>query len=129
MKKTSKTKEIKEVTIIPENTKLEGDIEAMGSIVVIGSFSGTMRANALEISKGGSVHGTVEVENAMIGGKFDGEMACNAELLITKKGVVKGRLLYGSLRIEPGGFIDASVSKLETEDTKLLTFRQKQSHP
>ena len=129
MKKSFKANQTKELTIIPENTKLEGGIEAAGRVLVIGSFTGTMKANALEVFKGGSVNATVEVEDAVIGGEFEGEMVCNAKLLITSKAVVKGRLLYGgSLRVEFGGLIDASVSKLESEDTKLLAFQQRRSH-
>jgi cytoskeletal protein CcmA (bactofilin family) len=128
MKKSFKANQTKELTIIPENTKLEGGIEAAGRVLVIGSFTGTMKANALEVFKGGSVNATVEVEDAVIGGEFEGEMVCNAELLITSKAVVKGRLLYGSLRVESGVLINASVSKLESEDRKLLAFQQRRSH-
>ena len=127
MKKSFEAKQTKEMTIIPENTKLEGRIEATGRVLVVGSFTGTMKVNALEVSKGGSVNATVEAEDAVIGGEFNGEMVCKAELLITSKGVVKGKLLYRSLRIESGGSIDATVSKLESKEAKLLPFTQKRN--
>ena len=127
MKKSFEAKQTKEMTIIPENTKLEGHIEATGRVLVVGSFTGTMKVNALEVSKGGSVNATVEAEDAVIGGEFNGEMVCKAELLITSKGVVKGKLLYRSLRIESGGSIDATVSKLESKEAKLLPFTQKRN--
>ncbi len=92
MKKSFKANQTKELTIIPENTKLEGGIQAAGRVLVIGSFTGTMKANALEVFKGGSVNATVEVEDAVIGGEFEGEMVCNGHLGITSTATVKGRI-------------------------------------
>ena len=68
-----------------------------------------------------------ELSVRLIGGEFNGEMVCKSELLITSKGVVKGKLLYRSLRIESGGSIDATVSKLESKEAKLLPFTQKRN--
>jgi len=116
-----------ELTIIPENTKLEGHVEASGKMVVYGSFTGTVRCSVLEVCKGGSVNAKVEVETAAIGGDFEGEMVCNGRLSITSTGKAKGHLLYRSLFVELGGSLECSVSKLESEDAKLLPFQQKQN--
>ncbi|MBE9521999.1 MAG: polymer-forming cytoskeletal protein [Deltaproteobacteria bacterium] len=116
-----------ELTIIPENTRLEGHVEASGKVVVYGSFIGTVKCSVLEICKGGSVNAKAEVETAAIGGDFEGEMVCNGRLCITSTGTAKGRLLYRTLFVELGGSLKCSVSKLESENTKLLSFQQKQN--
>ena len=111
-----------ELTVIPENTKLEGHVEALGKVVVYGSFMGTVKCSTLEVCKGSSVSAKAEVETAAIGGDFEGEMICNGRLHITSTGTAKGRLLYRSLFVELGGSLECTVSKLESEDTKLLPF-------
>jgi cytoskeletal protein CcmA (bactofilin family) len=116
-----------ELTIIPENTTLEGQVEASGKVVVYGSFIGTVKCTVLEICKGGSVNAKAEVENAAIGGDFEGELFCSGRLRILSTGTAKGRLFYRSLFVELGGSLECSVSKLESEDKKLLPFQQKQN--
>ena len=116
-----------ELTIIPENTKLKGHVEASGKVVVYGSLIGTVKCSVLEVCRGGSVNVKAEVETAAIGGDFEGELVCNGRLRITSTGTAKGRLLYRSLFVELGGSLECSVSKLESEDTKLLSFQQKQN--
>ena len=129
MKKSSKVNQTKELTIISANTELEGSIETAGRVLVIGSFSGTIKAYALEVIKDGSVKATVEVEDAMLGGEFEGEMVCNGHLGIASTATVKGRILSRSLSVESGVLLNCSFSTLESEETKLLPFQQRRNHP
>jgi cytoskeletal protein CcmA (bactofilin family) len=114
-----------ELTIIPENTELKGHVEASGKVLVYGSLGGTVKCSVLEVYRGGSVNAKAEVETALIGGDFEGELVCNGHLHITSTGTAKGRLLYRSLFVDLGGSLECSVSRLESEDTKLLPFQQK----
>ena len=118
-----------ELTIIPENTKLKGKFEASGTVVVNGSFMGTVKCSELEICRGGRVNAKAEVKTTAIGGDFEGEMVCDGRLHIKSTGTVKGRLLYRSLLIEFGGSLACSVSRLGYEDKKLLPSQQRQNRP
>ena len=66
------------MTIIPENTKFTGHVEASGKVVVYGSLVGTVKCSVLEICKGSSVNAKAEVETAAIGGDFEGELMVTA---------------------------------------------------
>ena len=72
--------------------------------------------------------GTIEAENVIIAGYFEGELACSGLLTIAKTGTVKGRVAYGTLLVELGGVLDAEVFQLESRDTKLVPFHPKGVH-
>ena len=109
-----------ELTVIPKNTKLEGIIEATGTVIVYASYRGTIKYDVFEVGRDAKVNASVESGNATVGGVFEGEMVCNGHLGITSTARVKGRISSGSLSVESGGLLDCSFSSLESEDTKLL---------
>ena len=111
-----------ETTLISASVRLEGSIEAEGTLIVEGSVSGTMKCASLEILENGRVEATVEGENVTVAGEFEGEMICSRKLSILRTGKVLGQISYGALSIESGGFLDGTLSKIKTEDTAILPF-------
>jgi cytoskeletal protein CcmA (bactofilin family) len=111
-----------ETTLISASVRLEGSIEAEGTLIVEGSVSGTMKCASLEILENGRVEATVEGENVTVAGEFEGEMTCSRKLSILRTGKVLGQISYGALSIESGGFLDGTLSKINTEDTAILPF-------
>jgi len=77
-------------TIIPENTKLEGHVEASGRVIVYGSLIGSVKCDLLQVYKGGSVDAKAEVETAVLGGNLEGELVCSGRLLIASTGTARG---------------------------------------
>ena len=111
-----------ETTLISASVRLEGSIEAEGTLIVEGSLSGTIKCASLEILENGRVEATVEGENVTVAGEFEGEMTCSRKLSILRTGKVLGQISYGALSIESGGFLDGTLSKIKTEDTAILPF-------
>jgi cytoskeletal protein CcmA (bactofilin family) len=118
----SKTKDI---TIISEKSDIEGKLKMPGKVMILGSFTGSINASTLEIFKDGRAVGSIEAENVIVAGYFEGELACSGLLTIAKTGTVKGRVAYGNLLVELGGLLDAEVFQLESRDTKLVPFHPK----
>ncbi len=96
--------------------------------MILGSFTGSISSNILEIYKDGKAVGTIEAENVIIAGYFEGELACSGLLTIARTGTVKGRVAYGNLLVELGGLLEAEVFQLESRDTKLVPFHPKGVH-
>ena len=111
-----------ETTLISASVRLEGSIEAEGTLIVEGSVGGTIKCSSLEILENGRVEAKVEGENVTVAGDFEGEMTCSQKLSILRTGKVLGEISYGSLSIESGGFLDGTLSKIKTEDTAILPF-------
>ena len=111
-----------ETTLISASVRLEGSIEAGGTLIVEGSVSGTIKCASLEILENGRVEAKVEGENVTVAGEFEGEMICSRKLSILRTGKVLGQISYGALSIESGGFLDGTLSKVKAEDTAILPF-------
>ncbi len=117
-----------DITIISETSSLEGKLEMLGSVIIMGSFTGSIISSVLEIFKDGKAYGSIEAENVTIAGYFEGELACSGLLTIAKTGTVKGKLAYGALSVELGGLLEAEIFQLESTDTKLIPFDRKKPH-
>ena len=117
-----------DITNISEKASLEGKLESSGTLIISGSFTGSIRSSTLDICRDGKVNGGIEADNVSIGGYFEGELVCSGLLTIAKTGKVRGRAAYGSLSVETGGLLDAEVFQLESANTKLIPFQPKGIH-
>ena len=118
----------KDITIISEESDIEGKLKMPGKVMILGSFTGNINSSTLEIFKNAKALGTIEAENVIIAGYFEGELACSGLLTITKTATVKGRVAYGTLSVELGGLLEAEVFQLESTATKLVPFHPKGVH-
>ena len=114
-----------DITIISETSSLKGELEMLGNVIIMGSFTGSIISSVLEIFKDGKAFGSIEAENVTIAGYFEGELACSGLLTIAKTGTVKGKLAYRALSVELGGLLEAEIFQLESTDTKLIPFDRK----
>ena len=117
-----------DITIISETSSLEGKLEMLGDVIIMGSFRGSITSRTLKILKDAKVVGNIEAENVAIAGYFEGEIACYGLLTIAGAGTVKGRVAYGALSVEFDGILDAEIFQLESTDTKLIPFDRKKPH-
>jgi cytoskeletal protein CcmA (bactofilin family) len=111
-----------DITNISEKARLEGKLESAGTLIISGSFTGSIKSSTLDICKDGRVNGSIEANNITIGGYFEGELACSGLLTIAKTGTLRVRVAYGTLSVEIGGLLDAEVFQLEAADAKLIPF-------
>jgi cytoskeletal protein CcmA (bactofilin family) len=58
----------KDITIISEKSDIEGKLKMPGKVMILGSFTGSINCNTLEIYKDGKAVGTIEAENVIIAG-------------------------------------------------------------
>jgi cytoskeletal protein CcmA (bactofilin family) len=117
-----------DITIISETSSLKGELEMLGNVIIMGSFTGSIISSVLEIFKDGKAFGSIEAENVTIAGYFEGELACSGLLTIAKTGTVKGKLAYRALSVELGGLLEAEIFQLESTDTKLIPFDRKKPY-
>ena len=59
----------------------------------------------LEINETGQFRGSVEIENADIAGRYDGQLVVHGRLTIRSTGRVSGMVKYGELEVNAGGQI------------------------
>ena len=116
------------VSIISEGVKIEGKIHFPGSAKIDGIVIGDIISeNILTIGKEGKVESNIKTKNAVISGKFEGDMSASGLVEITPTGKFIGKLTQDSamLKIEKGGQFRGKSIVQEKKVVPLNTFENK----
>ena len=92
--------------IVGKGLSLAGEITSCDVLVVEGKVEAKLtEGKLLEITEAGQFRGSVEIENADIAGRFDGQLVVHGRLTIRSTGRISGMVKYGELEINAGGQI------------------------
>jgi len=92
---------------------MSGEIESCDHLYVEGTVEAALKgAEILDIAESGIFYGTVDIENANISGRFEGELNVSGRLVVESTGVVTGSISYGELQIESGAIIDGRLTPM-----------------
>ncbi len=92
-----------ELNFLGEGTYLEGKIETKGSLRIDGSVKGAVKtADTLTIGSSGRVEGEVEAQNAVVGGKVEGNISIQEKLILEANSTLVGNLKTKKLVIDEG---------------------------
>ncbi len=115
--KSSSTGSDRKLTLGPGIT-MSGEIEACDHLVVEGTVEAALKgAKVLEIAETGVYFGTVEIEEATIAGRFEGDLTVNGRLTICSGGSITGSVSYRELAVEAGAVLDGTVTPLVSADS------------
>lgn len=97
--------------VIGEGITMSGEIESCDTLVVEGTVEAALKgASVLEIAEKGMFYGTVEISEATIAGKFEGELTVNGRLTVRSTGSIVGAVSYKELSVEAGATIDGKIN-------------------
>ncbi len=97
--------------VIGEGITMSGEIESCDTLVVEGTVEAALKgASVLEIAEKGMFYGTVEISEATIAGKFEGELTVNGRLTVRSTGSIVGAVSYKELSVEAGAVIDGKIN-------------------
>ncbi|UUX52150.1 polymer-forming cytoskeletal protein [Nisaea acidiphila] len=109
--------EAKKLTVGPE-ISLTGEITACDSLVVEGNVDATLEnSRHLEVTESGRFKGKVIIDEAVIGGKFEGTLTVRDTLTVRSTGHVTGSVRFGRLEVELGGRIEGDISVFKESDS------------
>lgn len=95
---------------------MSGEIEYCDHLYVEGTVEAALKgASELEIAESGVFYGTVEIQDATIAGRFEGEMIVHGSLKLESTGVITGSLSYRELSVEAGAVIDGRIMPLAAD--------------
>ncbi len=108
------------VLTIGRGINMSGEIEACDQLLVEGTVEAALKgAKILDIAESGTFYGTVEIEEALIAGRFEGDITVNGRLTIKETGVITGSIAYRELEVEAGAVLDGRMTPLKgTVDPK-----------
>ena len=99
---------------IGRGINLSGEIDACDHLMVEGTVEAALKgAKVLEIAESGTFYGTVEIEEATIAGRFEGDITVSGRLTLKSSGVITGSIAYRQLEVEAGAVIDGRMTPLK----------------
>lgn len=102
---------------IGQGITLSGEIESCDHLVVEGTVEAALKgASVLEIAEAGAYFGTVDIDEATIAGRFEGDLTVRGRLTVKASGSITGSITYKELAIEAGATLDGKVSPLEAKN-------------
>ena len=105
--------------MVGNGISLTGEIEECHHLVVEGRVEAALKgAKVLDIQENGTFIGSVEIEEATIAGRFEGEITVNGRLTITQSGSITGTISYKELEIEAGATLEGKVSPISESSYK-----------
>ena len=97
--------------VIGQGITMSGEIESCDLLIVEGTVEAALKgASGLEIAETGMFYGTVEIDEATIAGKFEGDLTVNGRLTVRATGSITGAITYKELAVEAGATIDGKLS-------------------
>ena len=102
--------------IVIENALFKGS----GTVRIDGKFQGEIDIDGRFIlGETGMVSGDTQAENALLAGKFQGNLNVKDTLHITSSAVLSGRIVTGKMIIDEGGVFNGACNMLEENNYDL----------
>ena len=104
---------------IGEGITLSGEIENCDQLLVEGTVEATLNgAKLLDIAETGIFYGSVDIEEAVIAGRFEGDLTVDGRVTIESTGTVIGTITYRELTVEAGATIEGKIASFASAGSK-----------
>ncbi len=96
--------------IVGRDITLSGEIVACDHLIIEGTVEASVKeCHRLEVAEAGLFRGTVDINEAEIAGRFEGQITVHGRLLVRSTGRIEGKIHYGELMVEAGGTLDGQI--------------------
>jgi cytoskeletal protein CcmA (bactofilin family) len=111
-------------TFVAEGSRLTGDLEAAGPLVLCGTIRGDGRVGgALHMAVTATWEGEVHARAAVIAGKIIGKLVIEEKLEIGSSAVIRADIVARSIAVAKGAVIDGTVTV--TSGQPVVQFEEK----
>lgn len=98
-----------ETSIIAKDTRIQGNLEFVGTLVVEGSLESQVQGVEMTIQKSGKINGSLNVQTLNCHGQIEGNITANS-VIIHSSAVISGEIKATTLEVEPGATINGSIT-------------------
>lgn len=105
------------LSIIDDGFSVEGTIEFSGELLIRGRVGGKVKGDIVTIAEEGMADADMKVHRLTIGGRFQGDVHADEELVVLATGQCGGRVQCRNLIVHEGGRLNADVSQISRPDT------------
>ena len=104
---------------IGQGITMSGEIENCDQLLVEGTVEATLNgAKLLDIAETGIFYGSVDIEEAIIAGRFEGDLTVDGRVTVLSSGIVIGTITYRELTVEAGATIEGKISSFASAGAK-----------
>ena len=108
---------MKYVSKIKFEENFEGNYFGSGDLILNGTFKGTIEIDKLIVSENASFIGNITAQEIIVEGQIKADISAE-KLHVMSTGKVEGDLLYRTLKIDEGGYLNSSkVIKMSDQKT------------
>lgn len=112
--------------IVGRDISITGEIKACDHLVVQGVVEAELHGGKrMDIADSGLFRGTVEIEDAEIAGRFEGELTVTGQLTVRAGGKIVGNVHYGSIEVEAGASIQGGMQAMEQPQEQQPVIRER----
>lgn len=98
---------------VGRDISLNGEITTCDHLVVEGTVTATIKGGQiLDIMESGAFSGLVDIDQADIAGRFEGDLTVRSRLILRPTAIVTGTIRYGSLQVDNGACLEGQISPL-----------------
>lgn len=98
-------------TIIGPSVKVEGDLNAVGNIIVEGMVSGTLSTDKdITVGTKAEITADVKATNATIAGTVKGKISVSGHLTLASTAKITGDVTTGTISVENGAQMNGQLS-------------------
>ncbi|MBN2572663.1 MAG: polymer-forming cytoskeletal protein [Ignavibacteriales bacterium] len=122
----------KEIGVISQGMKVEGNIISKGNLRVDGKIIGNVTCEgSLVVGETSELKGELKVNNIILNGRFEGTIVASDKIVLGTKAVVKGDLTSKSLVMEEGTRFDGRSRMTEgvADPTRFAKLEDKEKKP
>jgi cytoskeletal protein CcmA (bactofilin family) len=113
-------------TFVAEGSRITGDIETPGALVVCGAIRGDGHVRGtLSMAASAEWEGEVRAQRGVVAGKITGRLSVEDKLEIGATAVIRARISARTIAIAKGAVIDGEV--IVTSGLPVVTFEEKRS--
>jgi cytoskeletal protein CcmA (bactofilin family) len=111
-------------TFVAPGSRVAGDLETLGPLVVCGSVRGDGRVGgAISMAAGSEWHGEVHAQAAVIAGRVTGRLVVEGRLEVGESAVIQADVVARTIAIARGAVIEGAVTV--TSGQPALRFKER----
>jgi cytoskeletal protein CcmA (bactofilin family) len=119
--------------VVGKNSRVTGDVESAGTILIEGTIIGNLHGNKAILSERSYVKGDISANNISVAGKVEGQVEAKESIEVKATAHISGHMLTRSLSMMKGAIFngmskmdDAGQSQSEEADRKVVEFAAKE---
>jgi cytoskeletal protein CcmA (bactofilin family) len=113
-------------TFVAEGSRITGDLETAGPLVVCGAVAGDGRvAGALHMAVTAQWHGEIHAQAAVVAGRITGRLVVEDKLEVAATAVIRADIVARTIAIARGAVIEGAVTV--TSGQPVVQFEEKRA--